>query len=309
MDLSDLKAFLDVAHHGSFQAAAVALRVPRSRLRRQVERLEKSTEAPLFHRTAVGVGLTPAGESLAALGGEVLESANAALAAARGAQRGRRTLHVVMPVGFPLALRVRGLTTLAQLDPNLHLQVTELDQPLTYLRQPFDLLIHVGELVQRDGLYSRVMRHIPVGLFAARSYLDAAGRPTQLADLEDHRLLTWRPDPGLLTAWPLSGGGDTPIAPMVSSAHEGLIRAATMAGLGIGLLPLPTEPAFQGVDEHEELEAVLPGVIGGRLTFRLLSRLSSREHPALGSFLENLQALLDAMEAMDSVIGGSGSHI
>ncbi len=56
--------FVEVASHGSFSAAAEALRVSQPSVSVAVKKLEERLDTQLFHRHARGVKLTPAGERL-----------------------------------------------------------------------------------------------------------------------------------------------------------------------------------------------------------------------------------------------------
>ncbi len=64
MDLDHLRYFSAVARHGSFGAAARALRITQPGLTKAVRRLEASLERALFVRLPRGVALTAEGEAL-----------------------------------------------------------------------------------------------------------------------------------------------------------------------------------------------------------------------------------------------------
>lgn len=64
MDLSQLRYFNAAARHGSFSAAAKALRVTQPGLTKAVRRLEASLDCTLFQRLPRGVALTQQGHAL-----------------------------------------------------------------------------------------------------------------------------------------------------------------------------------------------------------------------------------------------------
>jgi DNA-binding transcriptional LysR family regulator len=64
MDLSQIRYFNAIARHGSFSAAATALRVTQPGLTKAVRRLEASLNCTLFRRLPRGVVLTQQGEAL-----------------------------------------------------------------------------------------------------------------------------------------------------------------------------------------------------------------------------------------------------
>ena len=62
-DLPDLRAFIAVAKHGSFRAAADELHLSQPALSRRIEKLESALGVRLFNRTTRKVDLTTVGES------------------------------------------------------------------------------------------------------------------------------------------------------------------------------------------------------------------------------------------------------
>src|SRR5262245_28360838 len=102
MDLEELRAFLQVVEQGSFLAAADALTVSRTTLRRRVGSLEVRAGVPLLESTQQGVVLTDAGRVLAARGRMLEEEANALIASVREVgQEPSGVLRIALPVGLP----------------------------------------------------------------------------------------------------------------------------------------------------------------------------------------------------------------
>ena len=64
LDLHDLRAFAVVAEEGSIRKGAERLHVSQPPLSRRLQRLERTLGTRLLERSAVGVALTPAGETL-----------------------------------------------------------------------------------------------------------------------------------------------------------------------------------------------------------------------------------------------------
>ncbi|MFC4453526.1 LysR family transcriptional regulator [Deinococcus sonorensis] len=76
LTLAQLRAFVAVADAGGFGSAAAELNMSQSSLSDGVQGLERVVGRPLFHRSAGGVRLTPAGERALAYARRAIEAAN-----------------------------------------------------------------------------------------------------------------------------------------------------------------------------------------------------------------------------------------
>ena len=126
MELRHLKAFVEVATHGSYVRASNTLGIAQSALSRQVSALEREVGGRLFHRTGRGVALTEIGERVLPQGRALIADATAFAEAAKSpADRpaGEVTLGLV-----PVASRtlIAGLTAQLRDDyPGIRLRVLE----------------------------------------------------------------------------------------------------------------------------------------------------------------------------------------
>jgi LysR family transcriptional regulator, nitrogen assimilation regulatory protein len=71
MDLKQLNYFLCLAREGNMTRAARQLNIVQPALSMQIAKLERNFGKQLFDRTAHGVSLTPAGETLVRLAGTI----------------------------------------------------------------------------------------------------------------------------------------------------------------------------------------------------------------------------------------------
>src|SRR5260370_6329176 len=71
MDLTQLNSFLCLARDGNMTRAARQLNIVQPALSMQIAKLERNFGKQLFDRTAHGVSLTPAGETLVRLAGTI----------------------------------------------------------------------------------------------------------------------------------------------------------------------------------------------------------------------------------------------
>jgi DNA-binding transcriptional LysR family regulator len=290
MDLSDLEALMRVAEHGTFQGAAATHRVTRSALRRHVERLERELGVPLLTRGASGIALTAAGETVVSHATPLLQQARALKDQARATRDAARgVLRLVVPVGLPPEPRSTALLGLRSLHPDLDIAVFESDDPLSRIREPFDLMFHFGDPPERHEWFSHVVARIPVGLRATPAYLKAHGRPSSLEDLPLHTLLQWTA-PGLEDAGlPLKEGGTVRCAPWLRTANLPMLVGLAVAHAGLVFCP---GPPVLGADATRVLVPVLDDVVGGRVTLRALSPRPGRVDPKVRALLKNAQRLM-----------------
>ncbi|MBS2966526.1 LysR family transcriptional regulator [Actinocrinis puniceicyclus] len=135
IDTARFQAFLAVAEHGSFTAAAAALHISQPAVSQHVAKLEREVGAVLLERSARRVVLTPAGEVLLHHARRLLtglDDARRELAAVARADSGRLRLAV-----FPSAAATFVPAALARLlaaFPKVNVAMSELDPPLALPR-------------------------------------------------------------------------------------------------------------------------------------------------------------------------------
>lgn len=126
MEFRHLKAFVEVATHGSYVRAANALGIAQSALSRQVSALEREIGGRLFHRTGRGVALTEIGERVLPQGRSLVADAAAFEQLARS-PRDRPSGEVTIGL-VPVASRIfvaRLTTQLRDNYPGIRLRVLE----------------------------------------------------------------------------------------------------------------------------------------------------------------------------------------
>lgn len=126
LDLARLRAFVEVAAHGSFARAAASLGVAQSVLSRQVSALEREMDGRLFHRTGRGIVPTTFGERMLARGRALIAEAEAFREAGRADRTlptGEVTIGVVPIASRRLVARVVG--SLRERYPGIRLRAIE----------------------------------------------------------------------------------------------------------------------------------------------------------------------------------------
>lgn len=293
MDTEHLKAFVQIVEAGSVQGAARKLGLSRSALRRGLELLEAEIGAPLLHRDPMGVRLTPAGVVALQEGRALLHASEGLVANARAADREAwGTLRVIAPVGIPLAMQVSTLLATRLSLPKQRIVLRQVEDPLSHLQEPFELMLHDGPAPDRNAWFSCVILRVPLQLLASREYLARRGVPGSASELAEHDTLGWsRPGhpPG---HWPLLAGGTVEVAPWLVTSDAHLL--ATLAAQGGGIVLMPRMPFFDD-PLTDPFETVLPDEVGAELIFRVTTpfphRADARTRDTLKMILAQLEGL------------------
>jgi DNA-binding transcriptional LysR family regulator len=287
-----LQVLIHIVDFGSIQGAARHLGVTRGTLRRTLDMLEADVGVPLLHRDSSGVRLTAAGSVLVERGRDWLESSRVLLTDVRAAvAEPMGLLRVFQPVGTPLLVSAQVLLVLRSVYPRLRYTISQFEDPLAHVHEPFELMLHEGPPPAGVNVYSRVIMRVPLRLMASEEYLDRNGTPQSLVDLAEHQTLGWRRPRQRADEWPLLAGGSVSVAPWMTAPDPLTLMTLAAAGGGILLgpqLPVP-EPGT------ESLVKLLDDLVGGELVFRVSSPLPSRADSRTRGALEQILQQLGEM--------------
>lgn len=255
MDLNRAATFLRVVEAGGFTAAAAALGLPTSSVSRSVARLEQELGVVLLERTTRRVALTEVGRAYFERVRDALAGLDEATAAALDAAREPHgVVRVAVPPDVAPALAPL-VAAFLRAYPRIRIDLSATAQAAALVADlAADLAVAVGRLPD-SSLVSRRIGESVNQLYAAPGYLAARGKPRALAELARHAAIVLRSD---LERWALTGprGEEAvEVAPVVAADHLGFVVEATLAGLGIALLPTFIAAAHV---EAGALVAVLP---------------------------------------------------
>ncbi|MFP2925696.1 LysR family transcriptional regulator [Pyxidicoccus sp. 3LG] len=290
MDLEELRAFLDVAETGSFLAAADALGVSRTTLRRRVEALEARAGVPLLKSTRSGVILTEAGEVLAQRGRIMMQETSALLASIREVgQAPAGLLRVVMPVGLPPHLLAPLFGVLRTTWPQLRVHARFSNDPLGEPLDDVDMAVHFGEVMPRGPWLSHVVLRVMEGLLASTEYLERRGVPRSVEELRGHELFSWEAPGEDARLWPMLRGPSFRVEPALVATDIHFIRSCCLAGQGIGLVPSMALADPDG----DVLVPVLPDIVGRERPVRISVPEALSEIPKIKHVLSHVRSFLD----------------
>ncbi|MEM7693376.1 MAG: LysR family transcriptional regulator [Pseudomonadota bacterium] len=242
MDWDKLRVFHAAAQKGSFTHAGEELGISQSAVSRQVHALELQIGVTLFHRHARGLLLTEQGEELYKTTQNIareLQTVASSLVDSRDRPRG--VLRVTTTIGLGSTWLCARINDFVQLYPEVELELIFNDAELDIGMREADIAIRWRQPVQPD-LVQRRLFTVHFHVYAALSYLERCGAPRTLADLDEHRLVTFGPNPPTYLRelnWLETAGreDDDPRTPAVRVNNMLAMRTAIDTGVGLGVLP------------------------------------------------------------------------
>lgn len=183
LDWTLIRSFLAVAEAGSLSAAARATGISQPTLGRHVQAAEAALEVALFARVAQGLVLTDAGQALLPAARAMRQAAADLVLAARSQGAGvagtvrltasRIVAHHLLP---PILARLQAE------EPGIEIELVASDTTENLLFGEADIALRMYRPTQPD-LVARHLGELPLGLYAAKAYLDRKGRPATLESL------------------------------------------------------------------------------------------------------------------------------
>jgi DNA-binding transcriptional LysR family regulator len=207
--LADLTAFIAVADHRSFRAAASRLGVTPSALSHSMRQLEERLGLRLLHRTTRSVSPTDAGlRLLERLRPAIDQIADALddLNEERSRPFGRLRIYATHTAAAAVIAPIwrRFLSTYAEV--HLELQVSE--APVDIVAKGFDAGIGPQDRAAADMIAVRVMGPVKVAVVGAPFYFAQRSRPRTPDDLASHNCVQYRRDAdGIMFDWPFERNG------------------------------------------------------------------------------------------------------
>src|ERR1700722_12632655 len=275
-----LQAFLAVARHRSFSAAARELGVSRSAVSQAVRLLEEQLRVVLLARTTRSVSLTDAGRRLVEGAGPSLAQVVAALSevsAQPGETVGRVRLSV--PRAAVPFLTDPVLPRFRERHPRIEVEVVIEDRFVDIVAEGYDAGVRLSEAIERDMVRVRLTDAFRFVVVGSPGYLARRGTPERPEDLLRHECITFRSQTsGALYAWELERGRRNwrvPVRGGIVSSDARLNAALAEQDLGLvyALEPMVIEQLRTG-RLKVVLERYAPSVPGFFLYFPSIARRS-----------------------------------
>lgn len=245
-----LLLFTRVAALGSLSAVARERDVPVSQVSRALARIEKTSGARLVHRSTHALALTAEGDiflgycqritgTLEELEGEFASQTGEIMGLVRVAASSVIAQYQILP----------SLKGLSQKHPQLRIELEVSDRMADLAREGIDIAIRTGTQLP-ETMVARQIGELGRALYAAPSYLTAAGTPSHPDDLARHRLIA-NCVASYFNDWPFVIDGKP-----IKLAVQGFWRcndssiATTMALEGLGIARIATLVALPLVAQN-----------------------------------------------------------
>lgn len=242
MDWDKLRVFHAVAEAGSFTHAGASLSLSQSAISRQISALEKSLNAPLFHRHARGLVLTEQGEMLYHTVHEVFAKLAVTESMINESKdRPKGPLRITTTVAFGSTWLTPRINEFLALYPEISMTLLVDDSELDLAMGRADVAIRFVPPRQPD-LVQRQLTTVRVHAYASPEYLARYGTPQAPEDLDDHRLIIYGTDvrpPVPNINWLLEAGARPGVKrrPILNVNNIYGMYRAVQTGVGIAALP------------------------------------------------------------------------
>lgn len=241
VDLNDIALFVQVVRSGSFAEAARRLGIPSNTVSRRIQALEGQLATRLLQRSTRKLTLTSAGEAFQERCANAVDGLiDAGQELTTGHHEPSGLVRVAAPADFFDFFRMEWVADFLAVHPRVRLVFVLSDAKADLIAERIDVAFR-GGLLQDSGYVGRqVLRNGNDALVASPAYLAARGSPDTLQDLKAHDCVSFAHPSGHAT-WRLMGRDgveeDVQVAARFSGNTVQALRRATVAGLGIALLP------------------------------------------------------------------------
>jgi DNA-binding transcriptional LysR family regulator len=299
LDLNDIALFVHVARCGSFAEAARRLGTPPNTLSRRIQQMESRLGMRLMQRSTRKLTLTSAGQAfLERCAASVDGLVEAGQELMTGGREPSGLVRVAATADFFDFFPMEWVGEFLATHPRVRLDFVLSDAKADLIAERIDIAIRGGPLEDSAYIGRQVLGAGLHGLVASPAYIAARGTPGSLQDLADHDCIAFAHPSGRAT-WRLTGPDGVEEEVQVAGRFSGntaqALRKATLAGLGIGLLP----PTMTRLDlQAGRLVPVLPQYQRTGYVLNVLYASRRQLAPAVSAFIELVMERLGAMDTL-----------
>jgi DNA-binding transcriptional LysR family regulator len=308
--LGSIELFCLAAEEGSFTAAALVAGVTPAAVSRSIARLEERLGVRLFVRTTRSIRLTEGGRGYY----EECRQALAQLVEAERVVMGQQqepagVLRMSVPTTYGHHRVLPLLPEFRRRYPQVKVEVHLSNRNIDFVAEGYDLAIRVR--AQPDStLIARHLEDAPLVVIATPDYLERAGTPRTLEELEDHECIQFElPSSGRRISWLFREQGREREIFAESSivVADDVLGGVTLAKHGAGLFQ-----TYRFIVEKELTDGSLVEVLqsyGGRSRPYTLLYPHNRHVPLrLRAFVDFLMGYREQWRAVDPPGGRTTNH-
>lgn len=234
LDWSLIRGFLAVAESGSLSAAARLIGVSQPTLGRQIRQLELELQQQLFRRQPRGLELTQNGMALLEPARAMRMAMNQFELTAAGSQSGLEgSVRITASELVSLHFLPKIIARLRETAPEITIDLVPTDSSENLLFREADIAVRMYRPEQLE-LVARHLGDIRLGMYAARSYLQKAGRPTNAKELLEHQMVGYDKNEEIINGMIERGWKATRDWFHVRCDKHSVYWALVQAGCGIG---------------------------------------------------------------------------
>ncbi|MGJ8594421.1 LysR family transcriptional regulator [Sulfitobacter sp.] len=183
-----LQSFAAISEAGSLSAAASKTSSSQPTLSRHLNQLEALLGQRLFFRTSSGLTLTPEGAAVQARADAMAHAAAQLSFTGALAQGVSGTVRLTASQIAATYLLPPMLVSLRNDHSGVSLELVASDQTENLLRREADLAVRMYRPTQND-LIAKKVADLPIGIYAARSYVEQYGMPEGPEQLAQHTVI------------------------------------------------------------------------------------------------------------------------
>ncbi len=177
LDWSLVQSFLAVAETGSLSEAARRLGQSQPTIGRHIRALERQLQVSLFERHQRGLKLTDEGAALVPNAQAARDNMQALKLVAAGQETQMEgTVRIACSVFAAHHILPRLIADMRRTEPGIDLEIAPSDDSENLLYREADIAVRMYRPTQLD-VVTRHIGDIPIGVFAAQTYLDRATSP------------------------------------------------------------------------------------------------------------------------------------
>jgi DNA-binding transcriptional LysR family regulator len=241
VDLNDVALFVQVARSGSFAATARRLGMPPNTVSRRIQALEEQLGTRLLQRSTRKLTLTSAGAAFHERCASAVDGLiDAGQELTTGSDEPTGLVRVAAPADFFDFFPMEWVTGFLAAHPRVRLDFVLSDAKADLIAERIDVAFRGGQLRDSGYVGRQVLRAGNDMLVVSPAYVAARGLPGTLQDLVEHDCVSFAHPSGHAT-WRLTGPDgveeEIQVATRFSANTAQALRKATVAGLGIALLP------------------------------------------------------------------------